>query len=202
MTTFFVVQVVLLWVYWTWQFGRRAGIGLGIWLGITYLLAHDGWLRFGPLPPPLFFLLLPAVIATILLARKVSVRHEGLGWPIGYQSFRILVEIFLWWGHREAVVPVQLTFEGRNFDIVTGLTAPLVAWLPVPRWGVHAWNFMGLALLINVVTVAILSMPTPLQRFEHANVFVIQAPYVWLPLFLVPSALFGHVALWRRLTAR
>jgi len=79
MTTFFVVQVILLYIYWTWQFGRRAGIGLGVWLGVTYLLAHDGWLRFGPVPPPLFFLLLPAIIATILLARKVSVTHAGLG---------------------------------------------------------------------------------------------------------------------------
>ena len=57
----------------------------------------------------------------------------------------------------------------------------------------------GLALLINVVTVAALSMPTPFQRFHPANVFVVEPPFVWLPLFLVQSALFGHVALLRRI---
>jgi hypothetical protein len=203
MTVFFVVQVILLWAFWTWLFGRRLGAGLAIFLGATWLIAYAGWLRFGPVPPPLLLVLLPATIATIWLARTLPLAHIGTGLLIGYQGFRILVEIFLWWGHREGVVPVQITFEGRNFDVLTGLTALLVGWLAsrkqAPPFLLHSWNVAGLALLINVVTVAILSMPTPLQRFEPANRFVAEAPFVWLPLFLVQSALFGHVALWRRL---
>ena len=203
MTTFFVIQVMLLLGFWTWLFGRRVGMGLGLFLGATGLAANAGWLRFGSMPPPIFLVLAPTTIVTILLARSKAVARVSTGLLIGYQSFRILVEIFLWWGYREGIVPVQLTWEGRNFDVLTGVSAPLVAWLAsrgeAPPWLLPAWNFMGLALLVNVVTVAALSMPTPWQRFQPANLFVAEAPFVWLPLFLVQSALFGHVVLMRRI---
>ena len=203
MVAFFVTQVILLFLFWTWLFGRRVGAALGLFLGSTWLAAYEGWLRFGPLPPPIFLLLVPATVTTILLARSRAVDRVGTGWLIGYQSFRVLVEIFLWWGHRDGVVPGQITWEGRNFDVLTGVSAPLMGWLAVhgkaPALLLHSWNLAGLALLINVVTVAALSMPTPFQRFHPANVFIVEPPFVWLPLFLVQSALFGHVALLRRI---
>ncbi len=203
MTVFFVVQVTLLLGFWTWLFGRRVGIGLGLFLTLTGLAANAGWLRFGSMPPPIFLVLAPTTILTILLARSEAAGRVSTGLLIGYQSFRIFVEIFLWWGHREGIVPVQLTWEGRNFDVLTGVSAPLVAWLASRReastWLPAAWNFMGLALLVNVVTVAALSMPTPFQRFHPTNLFVAEAPFIWLPLFLVQSALFGHVVLMRRI---
>ncbi len=203
MTVFFVVQVTLLLGFWTWLFGRRVGIGLGLFLTLTGLAANAGWLRFGSMPPPIFLALAPTTILTILLARSEAAGRVSTGLLIGYQSFRIFVEIFLWWGHREGIVPVQLTWEGRNFDVLTGVSAPLVAWLASRReastWLLAAWNFMGLALLVNVVTVAALSMPTPFQRFHPTNLFVAEAPFIWLPLFLVQSALFGHVVLMRRI---
>ena len=61
--------------------------------------------------------------------------------------------------------------------------------------GLIAWNLAGLALLVNIVSVAILSMPTPFRAFtnEPANTFVTQAPYVWLPVFLVQAAWLGHL---------
>ncbi len=196
-------QVILLLGFWTWLFGRPIGLGLALFVCATWLSANAGWLRFGPLPPPLFLWLLPVTIATVLLARTGAAAQVNTGLLIGYQSFRILVEIFLWWGHREGVVPVQLTFEGRNFDVLTGLTAPMMAWFAsrgqAPKWLLRVWNFAGLALLVNVVTVAALSMPTPFQRFQPANLFVAEAPFVWLPLFLVQSALWGHVVLMRRI---
>jgi hypothetical protein len=202
-TAFFVFQVFAMFVFWRWLFGRRAGLVLAAYLIVTWIAAIAGVFLFGPLPPPLFVALLPATIATIWLARTLPIEHIGIELLIGYQAFRILVEIFLWWGHLDGMVPVQLTWEGRNFDLLTGVTAPIVAWLywrnNVSRLMVHIWNLAGLALLINVVSVAALSMPTPFQYFRPANFFVAEAPFVWLPLFLVQSALFGHVALMRRL---
>ena len=201
MTAFFTILVILLAAFWAWMFGRRVGIGLAVFLGATWLMANAGWLRFGHLPPPIAWLLVPTTTATVVLARRMPVGRIGIGWLIGYQSFRIFVEIFLWWGHREGAVPVQLTWEGRNFDVLTGLTAPLVAWLAaggkISTTAIRVWNLAGLALLVNVVSVAVLSMPTPFQRFHPTNLFVVEAPFVWLPLFLVQSALFGHVAIFR-----
>jgi len=96
-----------------------------------------------------------------------------------------------------------MTFEGRNWDILTGISAVPVAWLAargrIPRGGILAWNLLGVGLLVNIVTIAMLSMPTALQRFTTPNTFVTGAPYVWLPTFLVQAAWFGHLLVFRRL---
>ena len=208
---FFVAQVLALTAFWAWLGGWRVAAFLGGWLGVTGFAAQAGWLRFGidsgTMPPPVVFVILPGVVITIALAfstwGKGLIARAGLPLLIGYQSFRILVECFLWWGHREGIVPVQMTWEGRNFDVLSGLLALPVAWLVFagsgPRWVIWLWNCLGLGLLLNIVTVAILSMPTPFRQFSPANPFVAEAPFIWLPAFLVTSALFGHLLVFRRL---
>jgi hypothetical protein len=66
---------------------------------------------------------------------------------------------------------------------------------------VLAWNILGLALLANIVTIAILSTPVPFRRFIDGppNLLPSEVPYVWLPSFLVQLALAGHVLVFRRL---
>jgi hypothetical protein len=56
-----------------------------------------------------------------------------------------------------------------------------------------------MVLLLNIVVIAILSMPTPLRHFhnEPANTFIAYFPYIWLPAFLVQVALFGHLLVFR-----
>jgi hypothetical protein len=105
----------------------------------------------------------------------------------------------------EGVMPVQMSYSGFNYDIVTGITAGVLgAWLSrrrAPRWIVIAWNLLGFALLVNVVTIAIVS--TPVFRWfgdDRLNVFVTYPPFVWLPAILVPAALMGHILVWRRLS--
>jgi len=93
-----------------------------------------------------------------------------------------------------------MTFEGRNFDILSGLTAPLIIWLAwkndVPdRKILLAWNFICLALLINIVVNAVLSAPFPFQQFgfDQPNIAVLYFPFVWLPGFVVPAVLVSHL---------
>jgi hypothetical protein len=187
---------------------RPLGVGVLLWLAVTGLAAWLGLVRdFQRLPPPMLVLLLAAVALTVLTAmsrvgsRLVS--EAGIVWLVGAQMFRIAVEVFLDWGQRVGLVPVQMTFEGRNWDIVSGVSAAAVAWLaakrPVPRWLILLWNCVGLALLLNIVMIAILSMPTPLRRFhnEPANSFIAYFPYIWLPTFLVQAALLGHLLVFR-----
>ena len=52
-----------------------------------------------------------------------------------------------------------------------------------------------------IVTIAVLSTPTPLRMYAHdpANTFVTRLPWVWLPGFLVPAALLGHLLTFRKL---
>jgi hypothetical protein len=98
-----------------------------------------------------------------------------------------------------------MTFEGRNPDILSGLTAPLIYWLAF-RGGktnrplLIIWNLIALGFLINIVTHAFLSFPFPLQQlaFDQPNRAVLYFPFVWLPTIVVPIVLFCHLSsLWQ-----
>jgi hypothetical protein len=118
---------------------------------------------------------------------------------------RIPVEFVLLWLFQGGLVPQVMTFEGRNFDILSGITAPVVAWLAfrgntVNRPMLAAWNLLTLALLVNIVATAVLSIPSPIQRFglDQPNVAIMYFPYNWLPTVVVPIVLFSHLAaLWK-----
>jgi hypothetical protein len=183
---------------------------IAIWLAFSAALALSGWVAdFDAMPPHFFALVMPTLVATVALAfSKVGLdlgERAGIVGLVGFQVFRIPVEWVLFQLHREGVTPVQMTFEGWNFDVWSGLSAPVVAWLAargaIGRRGLIAWNCAGLALLANIVTIAIVSTPTPLRVFmaEPANTFVTHWPWVWLPAFLVPAALLGHLLAFRKL---
>jgi hypothetical protein len=110
---------------------------------------------------------------------------------IQLQVFRVFVELLLWALFIENLLPVQMTFEGRNWDVISGLTAPFAAlFLQRSKWGLAIWNIICLGLLINVMSIAVLSMPTPLRIFENepANTIVTEFPFILLPGMLVPLA--------------
>ncbi|HEY0654753.1 MAG TPA: hypothetical protein VGD65_16565 [Chryseosolibacter sp.] len=115
------------------------------------------------------------------------------------QNFRVFVEILLWLLFVEKMLPEQMTFEGRNFDILAGLTAPVVSWLlyknKVSRGVAIVWNLACLGLLINIVTIAVLSTPSPWRVFfeEPSNTVVTLFPISFLPGFLVPLAYTLHL---------
>ena len=96
--------------------------------------------------------------------------------------------------HLENELPIQMTFEGRNFDVLAGLTAVVVAFLLqrkiIGKRFIYVWNIFSLILLTNIVTIAILSTPVPFRVFmnEPANTIVTTFPFVWLPALLVPMA--------------
>jgi hypothetical protein len=105
------------------------------------------------------------------------------------------------------LIPQVMTFEGRNFDIVSGITAPLVAWFAfrgdrVNRPVLIVWNLIALGLLLNIVATAFFAFPSPMQQiaFEQPNRAVMYFPFIWLPAIVVPIVFFAHiVSLWQLL---
>ena len=95
--------------------------------------------------------------------------------------------------------PAQATFEGRNFDVLVGLSAPLVAlaiwkgWLP--RRAVVCWNVLGLLVLSNTIFTTISSTPGPLHLNWPGLPFTAFAtwPFVLIPGFLAPLAILLHL---------
>ncbi len=113
---------------------------------------------------------------------------------------RVPIEMVLWWLAVSQAIPLDMTFEGRNLDIISGISAPFAAVFMVgtrskSRIGAIIWNLIALALLFNIVRMAISYMPyffTPSGN-EVANLGVFYFPYVLLPTFIVPSILFCHL---------
>lgn len=189
--------------------GTLAGaLVVAVWLAVPGVLAARGVLSdFSRLPPPFALLMLAMFAATTALAFSPLgtrlVAEAPIAWLVGYQAFRMPLELWLHASYERGLIPVQMTWSGMNFDVVTGLTALAVALLATrgsaPRGLIAAWNALGCALLAAIVTIAFLSAPTPLRVFmnEPANTIVATFPYIWLPAFLVQAALFGHVLVWR-----
>lgn len=190
----------------------RLGVAVVAWLLLTALVAASGALRwFDATPPPFAVLALAVGIVGIAVPYSpvgtLLVRGLPLWALVGFQVFRFPLELVMHRAYVEGVMPVQMSFSGQNYDILSGITAGVLGlslglWR-VPRWIVVCWNFLAFALLVNIVTIAIAS--TPLFRWfgnERLNIFVSYPPFVWLPGVLVTAALMGHILVWRRLSEK
>ena len=176
-----------------------------IWAITLSGLSLSGFLsEFSMFPPRMFIVLVIPLLAIVFLAisKTSSSVLSGIPpqWLIYIQSFRIIVEIMLWLLFMDNLLPVQMTFEGRNWDIFVGITAPIIGYLcfnsgRYRRNLAIIWNVLGLLLLLNIVVIAILSMPTSARTFtnEPANTIVATFPFVFLPGILVPVAYYMHI---------
>ena len=207
-------------VWWSW---RRAGepraravravalvvAAAAVWMTVTWRAAASGALRQWDDTPPPFALLIAGIfgiafrLAFSTTGRRLA-QHVPLWALVGIQSFRYPLELAMHVMYERGLMPVQMSYSGRNFDIVTGITALLVSGLLVigraGRRTVAAWNVLGVLLLANIVVVAILSLPA-FRYFgdDQVNVWVADPPYVWLPAVMVLAALAGHLLVFRAL---
>ncbi|NOT35799.1 MAG: hypothetical protein HOP11_00305 [Saprospiraceae bacterium] len=192
---------------------RPIFIGLTIWLIIQSVLTlnnlYNGDTNIFP-PKIVMVGVLPSILSIIVLFATTKGRQFIDCLPIKNLTYlnivRIPVEFFLYWLFLNKVVPQLMTFEGRNFDILAGITAPFIAYYGLTkaklnRQTILIWNFICLGLLINIVVNALFSVPSPIQKFafEQPNIAVLHFPFSWLPTFIVPIVLFGHLVSIRQL---
>lgn len=189
---------------------NRILIGLIAWLVLTSVLSLTGFLsNFSSMPPRMMIVLFIPLIVVIIALRSNALEQIVANIPernlIRLQIFRVAVEILLWMLFVQNLLPRQMTFEGRNFDVVAGATAPFIAYLFSKNKTVMIiWNFVGLGLLLNILTIAVLSMPLPFRVFmnEPSNTIVATFPIVLLPAFLVPLAYTLHLFSLKQLLSR
>lgn len=197
----------------------RSRRGLGLLLAVLLVqgaLALGGFYSHHvatSLPPRLALALGPPLL--LLLSRVATVRGRAYLASLRLDKLtlvhmvRLPVELALYSLYMHGVVPRVMTFEGHNYDIIMGLSTPLVYYLlrrrVLGRRTLLAWNGLGLALLTNIVATAVLSVPTPWQcfGFEQPNVAILYFPFIWLPAVVVPLVLLAHVAaLWQLLAPK
>ena len=184
------------------------------WLMLQSLIGLSGFYTVTDTIPPRFPLLIgPPILVIIALfissAGKRYLDRLDLKGLTLLHTIRIPVEIVLFWLFTYKSVPELMTFEGRNFDIVSGLTAPFVYYFGFIKNKLSpkiilAWNFLCLGLLINIVVNAVLSVPSPIQKFafDQPNIGVLYFPFNALPACVVPLVLLSHLAAIRQLTTR
>jgi len=204
---FILVTLITVWLF--YAAANRSNLFLIIaiaWLLVQTALGFSKFYLTSKTVPPRFALL---VIPPLVLIATVFVTKRGrrfidnldLGVLTFLHAVRIVVEVVLLNLSMQKLVPQLMTFEGRNFDIISGITAPLVYYFGFvkPKLGrktLLVWNFICLALLLNIVINAVLSIPSPFQKFafEQPNIAVLYFPFVWLPCCVVPIVLFAHLA--------
>ena len=184
---------------------------IAVWLGINALLALNGfYLETTTVPPRLVVMIFPPIIAILLLfntkAGKQFIDKIDLATLTLMNVIRIPIEMVLFWVAMNKGIPELMTFEGRNFDVFSGITAPLIYYfgfrksLLSPKLMI-VWNVICLTLVMLVVVQGILSAPTAFQQmaFDQPNIAIMYFPFVWLPCFVVPAVVFSHLVSIRRL---
>jgi hypothetical protein len=175
-----------------------------LWAAFVVVWSLSGRMGdFSLFPLNLFPVLAIPIVTLVVFINSRNWREVSQHIPpaslIRLQSFRFGVEVLLWMLFIGNLLPEQMTFEGRNFDILAGISAPVIASLAmrgkISKKGIVAWNVICLGLLLNIVIIAILSTPSPWRVFtnEPANYIVTYFPISLLPGFLVPLAYYLHV---------
>ncbi len=211
------ILTTLLTVLLFYKAGSRSKIILGmlvLWLLLQAVLSYAGFYRVTNTNPPRFVLLaLPAVLLIIFLfitakgrayinsldAKTLTLLHV----------VRVPVGICLYWLFLHKSIPQLMTFEGRNFDILAGITAPFIFYFSYVKnkpgkTVLLLWNFICLGLLLNIVIHAVLSAPSSFQQFafEQPNTAIFYFPFVWLPCCIVPLVLLAHLVCIRRILVK
>jgi hypothetical protein len=203
--SFIIVTLLSLWLFYEGT-GREIKIlyiSLGLLL-VTGIISYSGFLQNTKAIPPRFLLLMLPVILTFICIYKIinpsKIKRNHL---LALHTLRLPVELVLYSLFLERKVPQLMTFSGLNFDIVMGITAILILLFvllfkkELNRNLMIAWNFIGILFLSFIVTIAILSSPVPFQKlaFDQPNIGILEFPFTYLPVFVVPTVLLSHLLL-------
>jgi cytochrome bd-type quinol oxidase subunit 2 len=191
------------------RWAAATAVAIAGWMALTLAVAGSGVLAdFSRRPPPLVVLLIVVLSLGTGLAFSPFGTRLVRGLPlwalVASQAFRLPLEVLMHQAALDGVMPVQMSYSGWNFDIVTGASAVPVAWMLARRRAGRrvavAWNVLGSALLAVILTIAVLSTPVfALFGQDRLNTFVAHPPYIWLPSVMVVCAILGHLLVARKL---
>ncbi|MGZ5305081.1 MAG: hypothetical protein ACXWDO_13260, partial [Bacteroidia bacterium] len=158
------IAATMLTLYFLYKASHHSKIVLLISLAWLSLQAVIGLSEFyavtNALPPRLLLNVLPPLLfISLCFSTKRGIKflkNFDVKWLTALHVVRIPAEMVLFWLSIQKLVPDLMTFEGRNFDILSGLTAPFIFYFGYIRKTLNSkvllgWNFICLALLFNIV---------------------------------------------------
>ncbi len=182
-----------------------------LWLIFQSTLSLNKWYMDREAMPP--HMLFP-LITSIVVVSTLFIFQSGKRWMDGISLsvftwihvVRLPVEICLFWLATHKQLPWSMTFDGFNYDIIFGITAPIMALLyfnfkKISSMVMLVWNALGLISVLLVFIRGIGSLPSPIQiwDFSQPNYAVMHFPFIWLPAFIVPTVVLAHLIAIRRL---
>ncbi len=185
-------------------------IPLTLWLAVIWTAALSGafQVRPGGSPGLPIAVVVPVVVGLIAVTRSrriaAAVDAAPSSWLVGLQVYRVLGGVFLLqWLH--GALPGAFAVPAGFGDMLVGVLAlPVAVYAASGRRGstaaAVAWNVLGIADLVNALTLGFLSTPGPLQLLahDHPNLLVGVYPTAMIPAFVVPLSLILHgVSLWQ-----
>lgn len=183
------------------------------WILLQSMLGLSGiYQNINAMPPRIMLLGVFPTLVFIVLAfltprGKAFIDSINLKTLTYFHSIRIAVELILALLFHQGVVSILMTYEGTNFDLFSGITAPIVAYVSFRTVKENKkllllWNIICLLLLLNVVITATLAIPSPFQKlaFDQPNVAILYFPFNLLPTVVVPIVLFAHLVAIKQLT--
>ena len=184
---------------------RRLTAALVLWSIVHSVLAFYGFYENTIATPPRFaFVLIPSVVLIIygLLPRQQEWFWVSRETRIStfLHSVRLPVEIVLYGLFINRMVPELMTFEGRNYDILIGISAPIIGILflkdLIGKRILLIWNLIGLILVLFVFMNGIFSSELPFQQFgfDQPNRAIIYFPFILLPATVVPIVIWTHLS--------
>ncbi|MFC7000049.1 hypothetical protein [Rufibacter roseus] len=203
----FLLTVVATVVLFYYANGKRTKLLFGfiLWSVLQSVLAINGFYQITDTLPPRFILvLLPAAIMMVIgllpKYRTKLLKNRNRTLSTLLHTVRVPVEVVLFYLFIYGMVPELMTFEGRNFDIAAGLTAPIVGVLIFTKRASNkmliAWNAFALCLVLFILFNGILSSELPFQQFgfEQPNRAINYFPFILLPAVVVPTVVYTHLS--------
>ena len=178
---------------------------IALWSIVQSILAYRGfYLDTESFPPRFAFVLVPTIlcIGFGLLSRQRAwiYQYRDIRFSTFLHTVRFPVELVLLQLFLAGMVPELMTFEGRNFDIIMGLTAPIIVFLlvkdKISKMGLLIWNVIGFVFIMTILFYGVLSSDLPFQQFgfDQPNRAVLYFPFVLLPAVIVPIVIWTHLS--------
>jgi len=176
-----------------------------VWSILQSVLAYAGFYHISDTIPPRFALvLLPTTLLMIygLLPKQQEWFFKARDTRVStfLHSVRLPVEIVLYQLFVYKMIPELMTFEGRNYDIIMGITAPVIGWMflreQISKTLLLGWNIIGLFLVLFILFNGILSAELPFQQFgfDQPNRGINYFLFVLLPATIVPIVVWTHLS--------
>jgi len=201
-----LTAILAIYLFWRSAYYSRTFLWIAVvWVAIQTILGFSGFYHLSTDKPPNMPLLVgpPTLLMLgLFITRKGRIFIDGLiiARLTLVHSVAIIVEVVFYLLFLYRYIPKIMTFEGFNFDLFSGVTAPLVYYFGFVRMKLSrpvliAWNLICLLLVISAAALAVLSLPPGFRHIgaERPDIALGVFPFTLLPAVIVPLVLFSHL---------